>query len=164
MRLNPFGMVFDDVYELNYEVLSELELEVKPDGKIYDPSKGSILSFNGNIIIASINPNEVHYAGQGEIELDLLNNVRMTTVLFADYLKKKQAKGMPFVSYFPEEKVETVEDEEIKYTNLTVKFDNTRSISSEFFHNKCLKFLDLIFKMEENNADLRNFDSFDDIK
>ena len=164
MRITPFGMVFDDVYELNYELLSELELEVKPNGNNYEPKKGSILSFNGNIIVASINPNEIHYAGQGEIEFDILNNVRMTTVLFGDYLSKKQADGMPFVSYFPNERSENIDDGEIKYSNLTVKYDNVNSIESSYFHNKCLKFIDLIFKMEDNPVDLRNFDTLEDIE
>ena len=164
MIMTQFGMVFQDIYELNYEVLTEMELEVKSDGTIYDSKKGTILSFNGNIIKATIDPRNIHYAGQGEIELDLLNNVRMTTTLFGHYLTKKQEEGMPFVSYFPEEKIEEIDEGEIKYTRLTLKHDNYHSISSDYFHNKCLKFLDLIFKMEENEANLKNFDSLEDIR
>lgn len=164
MMISPNGMIFNDIYELNYEILIEMELEVRQDGTIYDPLENSILSFNGNIIKATIDPRNINYPGQGEIALDLLNNVRMTTTLFGRFIKKKQSEGMPFVSYFPEEKVEPIEDGEIKYSCLTVKYDNQNSITSDYFHNKCLKFLDLIFKIEENPADLRNFDSLDDFK
>ena len=162
MRMAANGvMAFDDVFELTYELLSELEFEVKPDGSIYDPVKNTIIFFNGMKVVASIKPTEMHYPGQGEIAFDILNNVRLITVLFGEYLQRKIDNGMAFVSYYPEERVvEGVKDTDpdIKYSNITVKFDNVNEVSSPFYHNKCLKFIYMMFFLEENVVDLSNFD------
>ena len=74
MILNNNEMIFEDIFELNYEVLNEMELELRPDGTIFDNNQNKVLSFNGMIIKASIRPDQIHYAGQGEIEFDILNN------------------------------------------------------------------------------------------
>ena len=164
MKMTEIGMQFDDVYELNYELLNELEFEVKPDGTIYDPKNNNILFFNGMKILASIRPDQIHYAGQGEIPFDILNNIRMTTVLFGNYLEKKMAAGMPFVSYFPDEQIiegKKLKDADIKLSNITVKFDNIHEMSSPYFRNKCLKFIYMIFALEEDVVDLTNFDAME---
>ena len=40
-----------------------------------------------------------------------------------------------------------------------LKFDNTREISTQFYHNKCLKFIEMIFLLEEDKVNLMNFDN-----
>jgi len=156
MKMTPEGMLFDDVYELTYYVLEELGLQLLPDGKIFDPIKNEILSFNGMIIKGSVNPNKINYAGQGEITLDLLNNVRLTTVLFGRFLQSKMAEGMPFVSQYTEE---YVDDTEVKFNRLVVKHDTYNQTVSRYYHNKCLKFIDMIFLLDDDNVELRNFDT-----
>ena len=154
-------MKFDDQFELIYELLNELEMEVKPDGSIID-SNNNILFFNGMKVLANTNPNNIHYAGQGEITFDILSNIRLSTVLFGNYLEKKIASGMPFVSYFPDEKIipaTNVKLPDEKLFNLTVKFDNVREISSPYFHNKCLTFIWMMFALEDEPVDLYNFDT-----
>ena len=94
MKVTENGMMFDDVYELTYELLHTLDLIVRPDGTIFEPATNSVLSFNGMIIKATIKENDIKYAGEGEIVFDVLNNVRMITVLFGHYLEKKQAEGI----------------------------------------------------------------------
>ena len=156
MILNNNEMIFEDIFELNYEVLNEMELELRPDGTIFDNNQNKVLSFNGMIIKASIRPDQIHYAGQGEIEFDILNNVRLVTTLLGLSIQRHINEGMPFLSYFPEERTE---DDDSKVSNLTVKFDNTREISTQFYHNKCLKFIEMIFLLEEDKVNLMNFDS-----
>lgn len=157
MKILPDGKtIFDDVFELTYYVLCALDFQLTPDGKILDNNTNEILSFNGMIIKGSVNPNQINYAGQGEIELNLLDNVRMVTVIFGRYLQRKINEGMPFVSQFTDEKVD---DTDIKYSKLTVKHDTFNSTSTEYYHNKCLKFLSMIFILEGDNIELRNFDS-----
>ena len=153
------AMSFDDVFELNYELLSQLEMNVRHDGTIFDPTTNNILAFNGMIIKASIKPNEIHYAGQGEIEFDILNNVRMITTLFGTFLDRKIKSGMQFRSYYPEERLE---GEDIKSSSLTVKFDDYNSITTPFYHNKCLKFIHMIYALEEELVDLSNFDQIEE--
>lgn len=157
MRITPEGKTqFDDVYELNYYVLEELDLQLLPDGKILDTITNEILSFNGMIIKGSVNPNRINYAGQCEIVLDLLNNVRMVTVLFGRFLERKMADGMPFVSHFHEE---MVDDTDIKFSRLVVKHDTYNSTITPYFHNKCLKFISMIFLLDGEDIELRNFDN-----
>lgn len=154
MRILPNGaMQFEDIFELTYELLNEMELEVKDNGYIFDPIQNSVLSFNGNMIKASINPMDIKYAGQGEIVLDILGNTKLVTNLFGHFLERKQAEGMPFVSYFNEES-----GDEIKYSALTVKFNTANSVTTPSYHNRCLKFIHMIFTLEDQLVDLSNFD------
>lgn len=146
---------FDDEYELNYYVLEELELKLLPDGKILDSNTNEILSFNGMIIKGSVSPNRINYPGQCEIALNLLGNVRMVTVLFGRFLERKMAEGLPFVSHFSDEKID---ESDIKYTKLIVKHDTYNFTETEFYHNKCLKFISMIFLLNGEDVELRNFD------
>ena len=146
---------FDDEYELNYYVLEELDLQLLQDGKIFDPYTNEILSFNGMIIKGSVSPSHINYAGQCEIVLSLLNNVRMVTTLFGRFLQRKIDNGMPFVSHFSEE---TTDDSDIKYSKLIVKHNTYQSTETIFYHNKCLKFISMIFLLNGEDVELRNFD------
>lgn len=155
MNISADGtMMFEDIYELTYELLTTMEYEIRPDGVIYEPERNAILSLNGNIIKATIRPDDIHYAGQNEIEFDIMRNIRLITMLFGQCLQKKQKEGMPFVSYYQEEK----EIDSIKYTNLVVKQTTTDFVSTKYYHNKCLKFIEIIFLLDEQPVDLSNFD------
>ena len=158
MRITPEGKtLFEDEFELNYYVLTELNYQLTPDGKILDNNTNEILAFNSLIIKGSVNPNQINYAGQGEIELQLLTNVRMVTMLFGRFLDYKiKNEGLPFVSQFAEE---MTDETDIKYSRLTVKHDTFNETSTEFYHNKCLKFIAMIFKLDGEEVELRNFDT-----
>lgn len=164
MFLNGNVLEFDDVYELNYELLNEMELELRPDGTIYMPSKNALLHFNGMVIKASTRPDQIHYAGQGEIMMDVLNNVRMITTFLGVELNRKQEEGMSFLSFFPDEKVVEEGDNEVKYTNITVKQSTTCSISSPYYKNKCLAYIWTIFALNDDFVDLSRFDIIEERK
>ena len=157
MKMTPEGMLFDDEYELNYYVLEEMGLILQNDGKIYDPEKNEILSFNGLIIKGSVSSKRINYAGQGDITLDLLNNVRLTTLLFSRYLQKRIDEGMPFVSHYSEE---IIDETETKYNRLVVKHDTYNETVTRYYHRKCLKFIEMIFLISDDPemVELRNFD------
>ena len=156
MRITAEGkMQYEDIFELTYELLNELELTLTPDGKIYDKTTNNILSFNGMIMKASTNPNEINYPGEGEIGFDIDSNVRIATTLFGNFLQRKIDSGMPFRSYSNEEK--TDKDDNIM-SNLTVKFDNDREISTDYYYNKCFKFIEMMFLLEDDHIDLHNLD------
>ena len=157
MKITPEGKtLFDDEFELNYYVLNELNYQLTPDGRILDNNTNEILSFSGMIIKGSVNPNQINYAGQGEIELQLLTNVRMATVLFGRFLQTKINEGMPFVSQFTDE---IIDETETKYSNLTIKHDTFNSTSTKYYHNKCLKFISMIFILNDEEVELGNFDT-----
>lgn len=159
--LDNGAIKFDDVFELIYELLNELELEIQPNGYIKDNTINGLYSFNGMMVKASTNPNHINYAGQGEIEFDILNNVRLMTMIFGKYLEKKQQEGMSFVAFFHEEQdVESTkrDEEDYKISRLTVKFDSFNSVTTPYYRNKCLKYIDMIFRLEETPVFLENFD------
>lgn len=159
MQFNNKGeMIFDDEFELTYEILNEMELELRPDGTIYDRLRNKLYYFNGMLVKASTNPHQMHYAGQGEIAFDILHNVRMATVMFGNYLQNCQADGMEFVSWFQEER-ESPEIEGAKMTNLSIKKDSIFVLESPFFYNKCLKFIWCLFHLQDTRVDLSNFDT-----
>ena len=165
-------MTFNDIYDLNYEFLKELSISVLPNGSLMyqndDTGEQRLLQMDKKNIIASIDPNNIHYAGPMDISFDILNDIRLMTVLFGFYLDRKQEEGMSFLSYFAEEEIRTlrpnprsVKTYDIKYTALTVKYTTSNSITSHYYHNRCLKFIDMIFTMEEDEVDLTIFDVID---
>lgn len=155
MRFNGNKMVFDDKYELLYELFNTLELKVRPDGTVMDENNGNIIAFNGKMCKATIDPSQIHYPGENEIDFDILGNIRLTTMLFGYYMEKRIQSGLPFRSYYNTEKKD---DNEIKYTCITVVYDHLSGINSDYYHNKCLAFIQLLFNMEEEEVDLHNFD------
>lgn len=163
MNMNEYGvMEFTDIFDLTYELLNQLDMEVKSDGTVYDKTNNNILAFNGMTIKASINPNDIHYANQGvEIEFNIIGNVRLATTFFGYYIQNRiNNEGLPCISHYPTE----IQDENgIKYTSITYKFDGDHEISSEFFHNKCLAFIQLIFLLEDQPVNLKNFDIIEEM-
>lgn len=152
-------MIFDDVYDLTYNLLSEIGISVLPDGRMVDQDMGCIINFGGSILKANIDPRYIKYAGQGESIFEPLTNIRQVTTLLGYHLDKKQKlEGMEFISYYPEEIEEEITG--IKFTNLSLKYGIGFNdvISSRFYFNKCLKYIDLIFAIEGDQADLHNFD------
>jgi len=157
MNITPDGVIqFADIYELTYELFNDLDLEVKSDGLVYDTRECSILAFNGTNLKANIDPYNIHYAGNGEMMCDILTNIKLITRLFGWDLKRKiDSNQISFRSYYP---TEVVGDDEIKRTNLTIKLDDINFINTKFYHNKCLKFIEMMFILNGDNVNLYNFD------
>lgn len=152
-------IIFHDVYDLTYNLLSEIGISVLGDGRMVDQDMGCTINFGGMILKANIDPNYIKYAGQGESVFEPLSNVRQVTTLLGYYLDKKQKlEGMEFISYYPEEIEEEISG--IKFTNLSLKYGTGFHdvISSRYYFNKCLKYIDLIFAIEGDQVDLHNFD------
>ena len=91
MKITPDGKtLFEDQFELNYYLLTQLEIELTPNGNLYDATRNEMLSFNGLMIKGSVSADNINYAGQGEIEFNVLENVRLITTLFGRYIKQKE--------------------------------------------------------------------------
>lgn len=173
MKFNSMGaMMFDDVYELNYNLLNEMSISLLPDGSLMyhndETGNKNLLQMEGKKILASVDPNNIHYASQLEVTFDVLDNIKLVMFLFGFYLDRKQEEGMPFLAYFSEERIDLykaksrkLDNLEIKKTGLTVKLNSAESVTSEYYHNRCLKFIDMIFRLDEDLVDLSNFDIID---
>lgn len=157
MQITNYGVIFDDEYELTYNLLSCIGLEIKQDGSLYDPDLETIIHFNGKLLKANIYPNNLHYAGQGEIMFEPLSNIKQVTELLGFFINKKQnIDKMEFMSYYSEE----IDDfkTERKYTNLTIKYSSNKEQSTNYYHNPNIKFIELIFILGDMNVNLVNFD------
>ena len=63
------------------------------------------------------------------------------------------------LSFFPED----AEDKDgNKISKLTIRFADNTQISSDYYYNKCLTIIDIIFKLGEENVDIHNFDSIEE--
>lgn len=156
MYLNTESMKFqcENVYELNYAVLNAIGLSC-PNGYLVDQDTHLPLTMFDKRIKAMIDPSQPVYAGEGEMMIDLIHNLKLVTYLLGYYLEKKAAiENMPVLTQF----TETILDSPM--TALTVKFSPQSQITTDYFYNKCLKFVHMIFKIEDNmDIDLHNFDN-----
>ena len=170
-------MVFDDIYDLTYNILNELSISLLPDGSLLYRNENNgekkLLQMDGKRIVASVDPNNIHYPGPMDINFDILNDIKMVMFIFGFYLEHEKGVGreggMPYLSHFPEEKIitfkpkkhRTLPDIELKFTAQTIKLTSASSVTSSYYHNRCLRFIDLIFCLEEDPVDLTNFDYID---
>lgn len=155
---------YDNEEELSYNFLSAMGLSVRNGiviDKEYDPN-GTVLKLGRRIIKANIgnSDSEIHYAGENESLLEMTSNIHLLNILFGWYLEKKnRLEGKECLVFNPED---TAPDENgIRKTHMCIQFRDGDRFESDYYYNKCLLFPDLIFRMEEMNVDLHNFDSTD---
>ena len=164
--MSPTGPVFvyDNVEELTYNFLNSMGLSVKPDGIVIDTemnsSGGTAIKISGKSLKASTDINNIRYAGEGEVMLELLTNYKILNDLLGYFLDKIRIfDGIEALSFFPED----AEDKDgNRIGRLTVRFANNTQVSSDYYYNKCLSIIDIIFKLGEENVDIHNFDSIEE--
>lgn len=157
MILTPNGaFVYNDIYELMYELMNIIGLSIDNSGYIYDQDTSIRIEFQGRMIKCSIDPNNPCYAGQGEVMFDILGNVRLVTTLFGYCIDKETAMNPEFssVSQFIED-----EPSGLKMTSMSIKMADGSTRTTDFYYNKCLKFVHAIFLIYETLVDLHNFDT-----
>lgn len=158
MFINSNGFSFENIEELNYNLLNAVGLSTLPNGNIVDREIGNAqIKFDGKNMKANIDPNNIHYAGEGEIMLDVLSNLKMSIVLLGHLLdKNKYFDDKEIYSYYTEE-LEV--DCGLKKTQLVIMFIDKSTVASNFYYNKSLAYIDAIFKLEDSiEVDLSNFD------
>lgn len=155
--------MYDNVEELTYNFLNAIELSVLPDGQIVDFSTMIVtqngmmiptsIQRSGKILKATIDPEDIKYAGENEEMLDTLGNIKQINFLLGVLLDKLQAEGRQLLSFYNEE----FEDPNgNKLVSMNAKFiDGT--VSSKFYYNKCLATIGLVFELAEYDVDLSNF-------
>lgn len=151
---------FDNQEELTYHFLNCMGLSVRPNGVIIDTelnsAGGAGITFGGKTLKANIKPNDIHYAGEGELVIDILNGYKIVNTLLGLFLdKKKNFDGLETVSYFSNDGMDA---EGNKMSSTSVKFINGEIYTSEMYYNKCLSLIDVIFQIGEENVFLKNFD------
>ena len=162
---SPIGPIFqyDNIEELTYNFLICIGLSVMPNGVVIDTELSeypTTIKIGGKTIKANISPDNIHYAGEGEIMLDILSNYKMLNNLFGLFLdKKKLFDNIEVLSFFPEE---CTDNNGRRMSKTTIKFITNNHISSEYYYNRCLSLIDLVFRLSEENVNIHNFDTIED--
>ena len=165
--MSPNGPVFqyDNVEELTYNFLNCMGLSVRPDGSVIDTelndvmNGGTVIKLSGKSLKANTDPRNIHYAGEGEIMLEILTNYKTLNSLLGLFLdKKKMFDNLETLSFFPEDAVDVDGN---RISMLSVRFADNSQVSSDYYYNRCLTILDIIFKLGEENVNIHNFDSLE---
>lgn len=154
MILNPatMSMQYEDIYELNYAVLNAIGLSC-PNGYLFDQDTHLPIKMFDKKIKVMIDPTKPIYAGEGEIMFDIIHNIKLVTYLLGYSLEKKASfENKSILTQYIDNLEGTM------MTSLTVKFYPEEKITSDFFNNKCLKFVHMIFQIDNLEVDLHNFD------
>lgn len=162
---SPIGPVFqyDTVEELTYNLLNTMGLSTRPDGVVIDTELNTLggveVKISGKLLKATIDQKRIMYAGEGELMLDILSNYKILSELLGLFLdKKKEFEDVETLSFYP---IETVDQNEIPISNMNVKFSNNEIYESDYFHNRCLSLVHMIFIIGDINVDLHNFDTLE---
>ena len=163
MYFNSNGsQVMENVEELTYNLLNAIELSVLPTGEIVDYSSMTRTQFGmvpasvqcgGKILKATIDPNNVKYAGESEVMLDTLGNIKQINFLLGLLLNKIQAEGEQLLSFYNQDSEDANGN---RMVSMNAKFID-REVCSNFYYNKCLATIDLIFILSDYDIDLSNF-------
>jgi len=153
----PNGTVyFDNIYDMYYDLFSEIGLGINSQQYLYDQDTQTVIQFKEKYIKASINGQPV-YAGRNDIVFEPAKNYTLMTRLFEYYLDKCQNSddGDQLQGYI----AHYIDDDETKEKQrVVVKTVGRGEISSQFYFNVYLAYIDCLFKIAGYNADLSNFD------
>ena len=146
---------------LNYNLFNEIGLSVRPDQYVYDQDTGNVIQFKEKLLKASINGAPV-YAGNRDIIFEPDKNYALMACLFGMYLDKAQHSddGDLLQGYI----AQYIDDDETREKQrVVVKTVGRGEISSDYYYNIYLSYIDCIFKIAGYNTDLSNFDIKPDI-
>ena len=158
-------MVFDNVEELTYNFLNAIELSVLPTGEVVDfttmaPNYNGVMAptqikYGGKILKATIDPENIQYAGENEVILDILNNIKQVNYLLGVLLDKIQVNGEKLLSFYNQD----IEDQAGNRKTSNVAKFNDHEVQSGYYYNKCLSIVDLTLQLADVDVDLSNFDA-----
>ena len=149
-------VVFDNIFDMYYDMFSEIGLGINSQQYLYDQDTQIVIQFKEKYIKASINDQPV-YAGRNDIVFEPAKNYTLMTRLFEYYLDKCQNSddGDQLQGYI----AHYIDDDEAKEKQrVVVKTAGRGEISSQFYFNVYLAYIDCLFKIAGYNADLSNFD------
>jgi hypothetical protein len=150
--------VYDSLGELYYDLFTEIGLAIGPDQYLYDQDTRQPLVFKEKYIKASITGEPV-YPGRNDIVFDPAGNYALISTLFGYYLDKaiRSEDGDMVGGYI----AHYIDDDDEKMKQRVVVRSSTRGdISSAYYYNIYLAYIDCIFKVAGDNVDLSNFDSY----
>ena len=158
MQYLPDGRItFSDIYDMNYDLFMEMGLALDNDHHLYDQDTMNPIMFKEKYIKASIDPSPI-YAGRNEILFDPAANYTMMNRLFGLYLDKSQNSEdgdllCGYIAHFVDDNPE--KDKQC----VGVKTQGRGIISSDFYYNVYLAYIDCIFRIAGYTPVLTQFDT-----
>lgn len=157
MNYLPNGTVyFDNIFDMYYDLFSEIGLGINAQQYLYDQDTQITIQFKEKYIKASIDGQPV-YAGRNDIVFEPAKNYTLMARLFEYYLDKCQNSDdgdllQGYIAHYIDD------DEKKEKQRVVVKTAGRGEISSQFYFNVYLAYIDCLFRIAGYCADLSNFD------
>lgn len=180
--LDDMRIMYDNFEELYYNLFLEAGLAINPERYLINPDVGdgisatdySCIKFNNKRIKIPSNLIEI-YAGKNDILFEPMNNLNLMTYMFSyiiDNNKDVKCKdGAYIAAIFSEDNAESKQRVTLRIDHKPksiVPFyyidpypfinEGFEDITSEFYYNIYLGYIECIFKFFGNNVCLTNFD------
>lgn len=156
MQFLPTGhMIFDDVYEMYYNLFLEIGLAINHNSYLYDTDTGIELKYKDKYIKASVSQAPI-YPGMYDIIFDPATNYNLVAVLLGYYIDKVSKSGEDTIGYIAQyiEDNGSVDD---RKQRIAVK-TNHGDYFTNFYYNLYLAYIEMIFLLGGNTVYLSNFD------
>ena len=148
--------MYDDIHEVFYDLFMEIGLAVDQNQYIYDQDTMQHIIFKDKYLKVSMCGEPV-YPGRNDIAFEPQGNYSLMSTLFGYYLDKAQKSedGDIIGGYI----AHYIDDNEDKTKQRVVVRSATRGdISSNYYYNIHLAFIDCIFRIAGYSVDLSNID------
>lgn len=147
--------MYDDIYELYYNLFNEIGLSINSDNYLYDQDTMEILKYKEKFIKAFVDSTSV-YAGKYDVIFNPAKYYKIMVAIFGYYIDKesKNLNGdtIGYITQFLEE------NETRDKQRLVVRTSIRGDIISDYYYNLFLGYIDCIFKLAGEDVDLSNFD------
>lgn len=158
MQFTPNGVMYDDIYEMYYELFNTIGLSINKDQYLYDQDTGVVIKYNDKYIKATNVPMTL-YAGRNDIVFEPQKNYNLMVTLFGYFMDKETNMNEGCNFSFIAQGIEDNPNPENKTQRLTVR-TSIGDFSSHFYSNLWLGYAELIFVLgnQMGAVDLSNFD------
>lgn len=143
-------VIFDDIYEMYYNLFTTIGLAVNQNQYLYDQDNGNIIRFKDKYIKATVQPVTI-YAGRNDILFEPARNYQLIIALLGYYIDKN-AEEIGFIAQYIDE------DKVMEKQRLCIK-TKKGLVQSHFYKNIYLGYIECIFILSgDYMVDLSNFD------
>lgn len=150
---NEGKVQFDSWGDLCYNLFMAIGLSINKDQYLYDQDTGIVITYNNKYIKASINDQPV-YAGRNDMAFDPYKSYHMVITLTGYYIDKIDHSEEPIG--FIAQGTEDTPDKE--YHRVFVDTQAYGRVISDWYKDGFLGYFELIFKLDGQEVDLKNFD------
>lgn len=141
---------------MHYALFNIIGLSINRDSYLYDNDTGTVLQYKGKYIKATTADIPI-YAGKNDIVFDPPCSYHMMVVLLGYYINKRDnSEDEHPLGFISQGIIDTADKSQHQ---LFVDTSTRGRIISDWFNNGYLTYIDMIFKLDEQDfVDLHNFD------